>query len=137
MLWHDRRLDVAAMDAAAAALLGEHDFAAFCRRREGASTVRTLHRLRWSREPAGLAVADVEADAFCHSMVRALVGALLAVGDGRRPVDWPGHVLAAGVRDSAVTVAPAHGLTLEEVRYPADADLGAQAASSRRLRAPA
>lgn len=137
VLWHARRLDLAAMDAAASTLLGEHDFAAFCRRRDGATTVRTLHRLRWSRELAGLAIADVAADAFCHSMVRALVGALLAVGDGRRPVEWPGRVLAAGVRDSAVTVAPALGLTLEEVRYPAEADLAARAAESRRLRAPA
>lgn len=136
VLWHNHRLDVAALDTAAAALLGEHDFAAFCRRREGATTVRTLHRLSWSREPGGLVVADVEADAFCHSMVRALVGALLAVGDGRRPVEWPGRVLAAGVRDSAVTVAPALGLTLEEVRYPADADLAGRAVQTR-VRRPA
>jgi tRNA pseudouridine38-40 synthase len=82
----------------------------------------------------GLVVVDVEADAFCHSMVRSLVGALLAVGEGRRPVQWPATVLAAGVRDSAVQVAPPHGLTLEEVRYPPAELLAARAVEARRLR---
>ena len=84
------------MNAAAPALLGEHDFASFCKQREGATTIRTLLDLRWSREPDGLLVAHVRADAFCHSMVRSLVGCLLAVGEGRRPADWAGEVLAAG-----------------------------------------
>ena len=79
-------------------------------------------------------MATVVADAFCHSMVRALVGALLAVGDGRRDEAWPGALLAARVRDPAVTVAPAHGLTLEEVTYPADDELAERARSTRRLR---
>ena len=130
------RLDLDAMVAASLPLLGEHDFAAFCRSREGATTVRALLRLGWRRKDSGLVVADVEADAFCHSMVRALVGALLAVGAGRRGVDWPAQVLAAGVRDSAVTVAPAHGLTLEAVTYPPDAELAARAAATRRRREP-
>ena len=139
VLWHVRRLDVAAMDVAAQLLLGEHDFAAYCRPREGATTIRTLQELRWRRTPdgepdAGLVVATVRADAFCHSMVRALVGASLAVGEGRRPVDWPAAVLAARRRDPAVTVAPAHGLTLEEVRYPPDDDLAARAAAARNVR---
>jgi len=132
-----RRLDVDAMNAAAAGLLGEHDFAAFCKRREGATTVRTLLDLRWDRDPAGLAVATVRADAFCHHMVRALVGAMVAVGEGRRPPGWAAEVLARGVRDAGVTVVPAHGLTLEEVAYPDDADLAAQALAARRLRSPA
>src|SRR5579875_1644991 len=117
-LWHPRRLDLALMNAAARACLGNHDFAAFCRRREGATTVRTLLRLDWARDGDGVAVAVVEANAFCHNMVRALVGALLAVGDGRRPPEWPGQVLAAGIRDPGVHVAPPHGLCLEDVRYP-------------------
>lgn len=133
-LWHRRALDVGAMDHAADALRGEHDFAAYCRPREGATTVRTLHGLRWSRQPDGLVRADVRADAFCHSMVRALVGACLAVGEGRRPAAWPGEVLRAGTRDPAVTVAPAHGLTLEEVAYPPDADLARRAEEARRVR---
>jgi tRNA pseudouridine38-40 synthase len=122
------------MNDAAQACLGEHDFAAFCRRREGASTVRELLRLEWARVAPGMAVATVAADAFCHNMVRALVGALLTVGDGRRPVGWPAEVLAAGMRDPAVVVTAPHGLCLEELRYPPDADLAARAETTRRLR---
>ena len=129
-----RPLDEALMNAAALTLVGEHDFAAFCKRREGASTVRELLGLVWEREHDGLLVAHVRADAFCHSMVRALVGCLVAVGEGRRPVAWAGSVLAAGVRDSAVAVAPAHGLTLEEVGYPVDAELGARVEVTRARR---
>ena len=72
------------MNEASAALLGEHDFASFCKQREGATTIRTLLELGWARDADGLAVATVRADAFCHSMVRSLVGCLLAVGEGRR-----------------------------------------------------
>nr|WP_051098592.1 tRNA pseudouridine(38-40) synthase TruA [Sporichthya polymorpha] len=138
VLWHPRVLDVAAMDAAARHLTGEHDFAAFCKLREGQSTVRRLIRFGWSRvtegPEAGLLVADVEADAFCHHMVRALVGASFAVGEGRRPVEWPAAVLSSREKDSAVQVVPPHGLTLEEVRYPPDADLTARVAETRRPR---
>ena len=129
-----RPLDVAAMAEASEPLRGLQDFAAFCKRREGATTIRTLQRLDWSRDDAGLVVATVRADAFCHHMVRSLVGCLLAVGEGRRPVGWPAEVLAAGERDSAVAVVPAHGLTLEEVGYPADDELGAQAEQARARR---
>ena len=130
-------LDVDALNRASAALVGEHDFAAYCRRREGASTVRTLHDLRWEREAdTGLAVMRVRADAFCHSMVRAIVGALLPVGDGRRSVDWPARILAGRVRDPDADVAPAIGLCLEHVAYPPDADLAAQARRARRFRGP-
>jgi tRNA pseudouridine38-40 synthase len=129
-----RPLDLDAMNGAAVRLLGEHDFAAFCRKREGATTIRTLLDLRWDRDPAGLAVATVRADAFCHSMVRALVGCLVAVGEGRRTPAWAGDVLAARVRDPGVTVMPAHGLTLEEVAYPADDELAAQADAARTVR---
>jgi tRNA pseudouridine38-40 synthase len=129
-----RRLDIAAMHAAAAGLLGEHDFAAFCRRREGATTVRALRRLDWARGGDGVLVATVEADAFCHSMVRSLVGALLAVGEGRRPPTWPATLLAEAERSSAVGVAPAHGLTLVHVGYPPDEELRARAEATRRRR---
>ncbi|GAA1759031.1 tRNA pseudouridine(38-40) synthase TruA [Nonomuraea bangladeshensis] len=134
IVWHNRPLDLDALNAAAARLLGEHDFAAFCKKREGATTIRELRRLDWAREPGGVLVATVVADAFCHSMVRALVGSLLAAGDGRRPVEWPGQVLVRAVRDSGVHVAPAHGLCLEEVGYPPDAELAARAAATRRVR---
>ncbi|MFE3447709.1 tRNA pseudouridine(38-40) synthase TruA [Nonomuraea sp. NPDC059194] len=134
IVWHARPLDLDAMIAGAAHLLGEHDFAAFCKKREGATTIRELQRLDWVRTPSGVLEATVVADAFCHSMVRALVGCLLAVGDGRRPVEWPALVLAGVVRDSGVHVAPAHGLCLEEVGYPRDEELAARAAATRRVR---
>ncbi|MEU1727175.1 tRNA pseudouridine(38-40) synthase TruA [Nonomuraea sp. NPDC005692] len=134
VVWHSRPLDLDAMNAAARRLVGEHDFAAFCKKREGATTIRELQRLEWTREADGVLVAAVVADAFCHSMVRALVGSLLAAGDGRRPVEWPGQVLTQAVRDSGVHVAPAHGLCLEEVGYPAADELAARAAATRRVR---
>ncbi|WP_445258773.1 tRNA pseudouridine(38-40) synthase TruA [Nocardioides aurantiacus] len=133
-----RPLDLGAMNEASALLLGEHDFAAFCRKRAGATTIRTLLELTWSRHEhgpqRGAVEATVRADAFCHSMVRALVGCLLAVGDGRRPPAWAAEVLAGRRRDPAVTVARAHGLTLEEVGYPPDGELAARARTSRAVR---
>lgn len=129
-----RELDVAAMSAASELLLGEHDFAAFCKRREGATTVRSLLELTWARGEDGVLTAVVRADAFCHSMVRSLVGCLLAVGEGRREPAWAGQVLAAAVRDPAVAVVPAHGLTLEEVAYPPDDALAARARVTRATR---
>jgi len=129
-----RALDADLMTTAARALVGEHDFAAYCRRREGATTVRGLRRLETVRQGAVL-TTYAEADAFCHSMVRALLGALLAVGDGRRPVGWPAAVLSRGVRDPRVTVAAAHGLTLVRVDYPeGEAALLARQRESRRVR---
>lgn len=133
-LWHRSRLDIEVMNEAARACLGEHDFAAFCRRREGASTVRTLLRLDWARTGPAVAEATVVADAFCHNMVRALAGAMLKVGEGSRPPGWPAQVLAARARDPAVPVVPPHGLCLEEVGYPADAGLAARATAARQLR---
>jgi len=143
VLWHDRPLDIEKMNEAAKLLLGEHDFAAYCKKREGATTIRTLLDLYWERVPAdshtagvagSLAVATVRADAFCHNMVRALVGAMLLVGDGHRPVEFPGEVLAGGVRNSAVNVIRPYGLTLEEVGYPADDQLADRNRAARRMR---
>jgi len=128
--------DVDAMNASASGLLGEHDFAAFCRGREGATTIRELQRLHWTREADGALVAAVSADAFCHSMVRSLVGALLAVGRGQRPADWPAGLLTRTERASDVVVAPAHGLTLVGVDYPPLAELAARASVTRNLRRP-
>ena len=129
-----RRLDLDAMNAASAPLVGLQDFAAFCKQREGATTVRTLLDLAWSRDEAGLVVGSVRADAFCHSMVRALVGSLIAVGEGRQPTTWPAEVMAGRRRDAGVRVVHAHGLTLEEVGYPDDAELAAQAERARAKR---
>ncbi|MBL1065626.1 tRNA pseudouridine(38-40) synthase TruA [Streptomyces sp. 7-21] len=134
VLWHNRPLDVAAMNEAAVLLLGEHDFAAYCKRREGATTIRTLRELRCERLPDGIVEITVRADAFCHNMVRALVGALLFVGDGHREPAWPAEVLARGVRDSAVHVVRPHGLTLEEVGYPPDELLAERNREARQVR---
>ncbi|MGB9280403.1 MAG: tRNA pseudouridine(38-40) synthase TruA [Pseudonocardiaceae bacterium] len=133
-LSHPRRLDDAAMNVASSLLLGEHDFAAFCRRREGATTVRALKRLEWARDEPELLVAHVTADAFCHSMVRSLVGALLAVGEGRRAPDWPASLLRHAARANDVTVVPPHGLALIGVDYPDDDQLAARAEQTRALR---
>lgn len=134
VLWYPYKLDVDAMNEASALMLGEHDFAAYCKKREGATTIRRLLALRWERTKDDEVEATVEADAFCHSMVRALVAAQLMVGDGRRPVDFPAEVLASRVRHPGVNVVPPHGLSLEEVRYPPPEDLAARAAEARRMR---
>ena len=131
-----RPLDVAAMNAAGAGLLGEHDFAAFCRPREGATTIRELQHLAWAPadgEP-GVLVARLVADAFCHSMVRSVVGALLAVGEGRRDPAWPASLLAERARASSVGVVPAHGLRLTGIDYPAPEELAARQDTTRRRR---
>jgi tRNA pseudouridine38-40 synthase len=133
-LWHFHALDPEAMNAASAALLGEHDFAAFCKRRAGATTVRALRQLDWQRDDAGIVVARVVADAFCYNMVRSLVGALLPVGEGTRPPSWPAAVLTAAVRDPSVRVAAPHGLCLEEVHYPEAGQLAERAAQTRQVR---
>ncbi|MFI6239947.1 tRNA pseudouridine(38-40) synthase TruA [Micromonospora sp. NPDC050795] len=130
-------LDLAALNAAATGLVGEHDFAAYCRRKEHATTLREVTRLDWHRDPDGILVATVQADAFCQAMVRSLVGAMLVAGDGRRPVEWPGTLLTQRERSSEVTVAPARGLTLVAVGYPADpAEYAQRATLTRRLRVP-
>ncbi|MFL6156522.1 MAG: tRNA pseudouridine(38-40) synthase TruA [Marmoricola sp.] len=130
-----RPLDQEAMQAASARLVGFHDFAAFCKKREGATTIRTLLDLDWVRAD-GVLVARVRADAFCHSMVRALVGCLVAVGEGRQTPQWAEAVLAGRERTPGFSVAPAHGLTLEEVGYPDDDQLAAQAEQARARREP-
>ncbi|MFC8617610.1 tRNA pseudouridine(38-40) synthase TruA [Micromonospora purpureochromogenes] len=128
-------LDLAALNAAAAGLVGEHDFAAYCRRKENATTLREVTRLDWRRDPDGILVATVQADAFCQAMVRSLVGAMLVAGDGRRPVEWPASLLSRRERSSEVTVAAAHGLTLVAVGYPDDpAEYARRADLTRRLR---
>jgi tRNA pseudouridine38-40 synthase len=127
-----RQLDLDAMQAAATKLLGEHDFAAFCRRREGATTIRALESFDWVI--TDVYEAHLAADAFCHSMVRSLIGALLAVGEGRFGAEWPAELLNRSERAGNVTVAPPHGLTLVAVEYPSDAELAARVERTRRVR---
>lgn len=131
--WHGRELDEGRMHAAAQALLGEHDFLAYCKPREGATTIRTLQRLDVRRAAGGVIELEVQADAFCHSMVRALVGSLLQVGQGRAAPEMPAIRLAARTH-VGMQVAPPHGLTLEEVHYPASPELAARAAQARQRR---
>jgi tRNA pseudouridine38-40 synthase len=126
-------LDEKAMDAAARSLVGLHDFAAYCKPREEATTIRTLLEFDWHRAPDSVLVANVKADAFCHSMVRALVGACVAVGEGRLGVADAAAIRDAGERVPEVKVLAARGLTLTEVGYPAD-ELLAQRAEQTRAR---
>lgn len=128
------RLDVAAMDAAARSLVGLHDFAAYCKPRPEATTIRTLLEFDWTRDEAGILVANVKADAFCHSMVRGLVGACVAVGAGRLAPAALARLRDDAQRTSAFAVLAARGLTLTEVGYPADHLLGARAEQTRARR---
>ncbi len=128
-----RRLADSDMRVAAALLLGQQDFAAYCRRREGATTIRTLLALDVARN-GELVTVSASADAFCHSMVRSLVGALLAVGEGRREVGWPASLLSLTARANEVPVAPAGGLTLVRVYYPPDEQRAARALVTRARR---
>ena len=129
-----RSLDDVAMQRAGTALLGTHDFAAYCRRRDNATTIRDLQHLTIERTGPVLQVR-VQADAFCYSMVRSLVGALLSVGDGRRSPDWPASLLDLPSRAGDVQVAPAHGLTLVAVGYPPDDELASRTVITRTARA--
>jgi tRNA pseudouridine38-40 synthase len=128
-----RRLDADAMNDAAQRLVGLHDFVAFCRWRENATSIRTVHEFGVHRAD-DLITVTVRADAFCHSMVRSLVGALVAVGEGRREVDWPASLFLRTSRSDEVPVLPAHGLTLVEVAYPSDAELAARQKQTRAKR---
>lgn len=132
--WHTGALDLEAMRAASAPLTGLHDFAAFCKPREGATTIRTLHDYEWRRDDDGVLIATVRADAFCHSMVRALVGAAVAVGLGRLDAGRLVDIRDDATRTNDFPVAPAHGLTLVEVGYPAVEQFAARAEQTRARR---
>lgn len=135
VLLHRRSLDVELMNRAAEKLLGLKDFSAFCKQTDTGTSIRNLQEFAWHRDEYGVVVARVKADAFCHSMVRSLVGALIFVGDGRKPCDWPAELLRGGERKSLV--APAQGLVLEEVYYPRPDELLARQDWTRRRRDPA
>jgi len=127
--WY-RALDVDQMNRASALLLGTHDFAAFCKFREGATTIRTLETYKWRRDRDGYLVGDVVADAFCYSMVRNLVGAIVCVADGRKESDWISTLLENKERVSDSLVFPARGLSLYKVDYPDDVALLERAAKT-------
>lgn len=128
-------LDVDLMDATAGGLVGLHDWASFCKPREGATTIRTLQEFRIHRQDDAI-VATLQADAFCHSMVRSLVGAAVAVGEGRMPAQRMLELRGEHTRTSEFSVAPARGLTLVEVGYPHPGDLAARAEQTRARRVP-
>jgi len=127
--WY-RPLDVDQMNSASALLLGTHDFAAFCKFREGATTIRTLETYQWRRDRDGYLVGDVVADAFCYSMVRNLVGAIVCVADGRKESDWISTLLENKERVSDSLVFPARGLSLYKVDYPDGPELLERAAKT-------
>lgn len=127
-------LDVDAMNASAASLIGLNDFAAFCKPRAEATTIRTLQHYRWERHVDGVLIASLQADAFCHSMVRALVGSSAAVGAGVLDAADPAELMRAAMRTSAFKVLPAHGLVLTEVGYPPDDELATRAEQTRARR---
>ena len=122
------------MDAAARSLIGLHEFAAYCKPREEATTIRTLLEFDWHRDADGVLVANLKADAFCHSMVRALVGACVAVGEGRLDAEDIIDIRDTGERVPEVKVLAARGLTLTEVGYPADDLLAGRAEQTRARR---
>lgn len=129
-----RELDVEAMRRASDDLLGLQDFTTFCKAREGSTAVRELLRFDWRRTDDEALAASIEADAFCHSMVRALIGSIVAVGSSRITREDLGHLHAARERTSRFAVMPAHGLSLEEIVYPPDDELAARAEQTRARR---
>ena len=133
-VWTTDALDVDAMAAAAASLVGLADWAAYCRPRPDATTIRELQSFTFERDDRGVLIARLQADAFCHSMVRALVGACVAVGSGAIDAAGPLELRTAGARSNAFAVMPAGGLVLVEVGYPEDAQLAARAERTRERR---
>ncbi|WP_311389773.1 tRNA pseudouridine(38-40) synthase TruA [Corynebacterium haemomassiliense] len=127
-------VDLDAMQACADALVGLNNFAAFCRPKEHATTIRDVHSFTWREVEPQLFEARITADAFCWNMVRALVATCLTVGEGRRAPEWPEELLLLDARAPDVPLAPARGLTLVGVDYPADSDLAARAEATRAMR---
>ncbi|MEY4322740.1 MAG: hypothetical protein RL410_521 [Actinomycetota bacterium] len=128
-----RALDIDAMNQASKALIGLHDFTSFCKQNDYGTSIRTLQKFEWHRGEHG-AVAELQADAFCHSMVRSLIGALVPVGEGRQPISFPAEVLSRRARSGDVVTMPGHGLVLEEVIYPDESELLARQEMTRAKR---
>ncbi|AOY70326.1 tRNA pseudouridine synthase A [Paenarthrobacter ureafaciens] len=133
-LWHKAPLDVSLMNSGASLLLGLQDFRSYCKPREGATTIRELQQFSFSRGADGIIVATVQADAFCHNMVRSLVGSTLRVGEGLEPPEWLHERLLERARDPKSLLAAPHPLVLEEVAYPSDDELLARAELTRARR---
>ena len=127
-------LDVPVMNDASQALIGLHDFSAFCKKREGATTIRTLMKFDWTETADGLIKVELEADAFCYSMVRGLIGAVLAIGEGKFDKAWLENYLAGQEREARVFAAPALGLTLVDVKYPDASEYAKRIAETLQVR---
>ncbi len=127
-------LDLRSLRAGADTLVGEHDFAAFCRRPPGQEAgrpqVRRVLGAGWKAGPGPLLAFEIEAGSFCHQMVRSLVGALVEVGRGRMTVADLVAVLRSGDRSLAPSPAPAHGLCLLGVSYPGEHERTCPASSA-------
>ena len=134
MLSVPRRLDETLMDVAGKSLVGLRDFGAFCKPREGATTIRELRELSVLREQDVRILVTLSADAFCHNMVRSIVGALIAVGEGKLSMDELAEISKAAKRTSKFKVVDPRGLSLDDVQYPEDDQLAAQAEKARNLR---
>lgn len=133
-LWHPNPLDVDLMNAGAAQLLGLQNFLSYCKPRDGATTIRELQRFEFHRGEDGVIVATVQADAFCHNMVRSLVGSALFVGEGIEEPGWLHERLLAKKRDAKSVLAAPHPLVLEEVAYPSEGEMLARAELTRAVR---
>lgn len=133
-LWHPRKLDAPRMNQAAQPLIGVHDFAAFCKPRPGATTIRELRQITVLRDKSGAITIHLAADAFCHNMVRSLVGAMIAVGEGRLTDADLVDILNSRARGSRFKVVPPHGLTLTAVDYPSPGEWNQQVAKARNRR---
>ncbi len=131
---HGWALDVERMRESSRPLLGLHDFTSFCKQKDFGTAIRELKVFDWTRQEDGVIRIDVTADAFCYSMVRGLVGCVMDVGANRRPIEWPAEYLAMRKREPSAFVAPARGLTLVGVEYPADSELRTRIAQTKRNR---
>jgi tRNA pseudouridine38-40 synthase len=127
-------LDVQEMNDASQSLIGLHDFSAFCKKREGATTIRTLMKFDWTETADGIIKVELEADAFCYSMVRGLIGAVLAIGEGKFDKAWLENYLAGREREAHVFAAPALGLTLVDVKYPDASEYAKRIAETLQVR---
>ena len=123
---HRNYLDVTAMNEASQVLIGLHDFSAFCKKTDYGTSIRNLKTFTWTRTPDDLIRVDITSDAFCYSMVRALVGAVISIGEGKRTKEWLADYLARGERDFGVFMAPAHPLTLVNVEYPPEEEFASR-----------
>lgn len=127
-------LDAEAMNEASQSLLGLNDYASFCKPREASTTIRTLQQVSVIRGAGGVIEIELQADAFCHNMVRSIVGALIAVGRGKADGRLLRAMLEKRGREGSFKVVAPHGLTLLAIGYPADHLLEAQAAMAKNLR---